>query len=287
MESQDTLESLFLSRTLPSDVFVAERKRLVLPKRIRHLLARYVQLIALLQERGVAESPLSGLIIFTGPPGVGKTVTAHVLADVIARRYLDLSGKRTVFLECRLANLLREMLGKTSKAIADAFEMVSFSAERKLTIVLADELESLAFQRARLSPGDPSDVVRGVNEFLKQLDLLQGCPNFICIGTTNLAALLDEALIDRADCIVEFGYPDAASGAAILRGAAARARRIGISLTADDAREAAEALCGNGQQISGRLLSKLPLLAVLQTGAGRLSARDLCEAASRVPKLET
>jgi len=281
MGNKNALNELFAPRHLPCEAFAHERSRLVRSTEVWRRLSRYADLLTALQLKPQKESPLNRFVIFEGPPGTGKTMTAGAFSQDLAEGYRDHHACRTVFLTLRMSSFFSEMLGKTSKIIAEAFEMIAFAAARQHVIVLADELETLAFSRARLSTGDPSDVVRGVNELLAQLDRLRTSANFLCIGTTNLGASLDRALLDRADFELHFPYPDVDVGLKILLQAASDARHMKIRVAKDDLRLAAEELCAanNGARPSGRLLAKLPLLTYLESRSARITAREMIEVA--------
>ena len=169
----------FLSWQLPHPQFDGYRQELVLPARIEGALSRYAEISCPLHPLHLPDSPLSGLLIFEGPRGSGKTTKAKEFAQHLAERHLDLHGWPTRLLQLRTAALFSDLLGESSKAVAEIFRLVRRSTAQARTVLLIDELESVAIKRDRLSPGDPSDVVRVVNELLNQLDHIRGRPGFL------------------------------------------------------------------------------------------------------------
>ena len=270
-------------KRLPCDEFEKMRRSVVLPALIRRQLTRYSRLIMTLQKTQCSDNPLNGLLIFSGPPGSGKTMTAQAIAQIMAKKHKKFFDSEIVFISLNPAALFSELLGKTSRFIVEAFEMVKFSVQRQLTILLIDEIESLAYSRVRISSSDPSDVVRASNELLRQIDLFCGAPNFLLIGTTNLSSHLDSALMDRADLVIPFQNPDVETGKVILVNAARHVQQFGISLLEEDLVSAAEDLCARPceERPSGRLLAKLPLLSYLEGSSRNLNAGELVRIASQ------
>ena len=283
MEIEKKVNNLLVPQRLPCQAFEDIRRKLVLTPEVNQALTRFGHLYRFAQKNQCAGTPLNGLLVFEGPPGSGKTMTAQALAQVWAERHLEVCKKQTFLFELHVPTIFSELLGKTSQAISEAFEMIRFSTERRQTIVIANETESLGFSRTKMSVGDPSDVARATNEFLKQIDTLKGNSMFLMIATTNLPSLIDDALTDRADYIVNFKNPDIQVGTAILINAAKESGRIGIRADLRELRKAAKVLCNNNSKYrpSGRLLSKLPLLAYIEGGSRQPTASLLVKIARK------
>jgi len=282
MEGFSKTDSFLSPLRLPCKVFKDERQRLVLDADTGRLLKRFGHLICAAQKTNCVNSPLNGVLLFKGRPGRGKSMTARATAQTLAEQYYNVFKHETILFEFSASTFFSDLLGKTVKEIANVFEMIRFSVERRQTIVIMDDLESVAFARTKVSAGDPSDVTRAVNELLRQLDSMRGSPKFLLIGTTNLPSLLDRAFIDRADYVITFKDPDIRAAAAILRHAAEQARCVGIRVSTEELRKTAEVLCGNHTpRPSGRLLSKLPLAGYVEGGTTQPSASLLIEIAQR------
>ncbi|MBM4017135.1 MAG: AAA family ATPase [Planctomycetes bacterium] len=279
---RDSDDGAIRCSALPCLEFAQLEAKLVLPPAIEGPLTRYVALHELRRRRWLSDAGLGGVLILAGPPGVGKTMTAGAVAQRMGKDFAREAGGQAVHVSLNLPALVSDMLGETAKRVAAAFRSIAVSAAQTLTVVTIDEMESLFFDRARLPPNDPTDLIRAVNELLKQLDRLRTCPNLLCIGTTNLLGRIDRALVDRADLVLHFPCPDVPTGTAILAQAARAAERLDIHVCHEEVRAAAERLCLRNKTISGRVLARLPLIAHLETGATDLRARDLVATARRM-----
>ncbi|PMU11718.1 MULTISPECIES: AAA family ATPase [unclassified Pseudomonas] len=128
-------------------------------------------------------------ILFTGPPGVGKTVCAKYLAQKLKVPLLTLD----------LATVVSSYLGRTGNNIKKALEY----AKSKPCVLLLDELDAIAKKRDDSS--DVGETKRLVTVILQELDQWQG--ENLLIAATNHYHLLDAAVQRRFDQIVEFKPP--------------------------------------------------------------------------------
>lgn len=128
-------------------------------------------------------------LLFTGPPGCGKTLTASVLASEL---HLPL-------FVIRLDGLITRYLGESLGKLRLIFEAV----ESSRAIYLFDEFDSIGYSRD--AGNDVGEMRRLLNSFLMFIENVSG--NSLIIAATNHGERLDNALYRRFDDLVEFGLP--------------------------------------------------------------------------------
>ena len=128
-------------------------------------------------------------LLFLGPPGSGKTMTASALAGELQLPLF------TILLEGVITRFLGETAAKL-KVIFDA--MVSTRG-----VYFFDEFDAIGARRT--APNDVGEIRRVLNSFLQFLerDQSQG----LIVAATNHPALLDVALFRRFDDVVEYILP--------------------------------------------------------------------------------
>ena len=135
--------------------------------------------------------PLRNRLLFCGPPGCGKSITAEVLA-----RETGLP-----FMVAKLDVLVGSLLGETASNLRKIFDTV----ERQGAVLFLDEFDALA--RTRSDPGEHSEMRRVVNNLLLMIERFKG-RGFI-VAATNLESTIDPAITRRFDEVVFFGNPAA------------------------------------------------------------------------------
>lgn len=142
--------------------------------------------------------PTRSLLIF-GPPGSGKTLTAHHIANRI----------QLPLVIARIDGLISSFLGTTSRNIANLFEF----ANRYKCILLLDEFDAIA--KLRDDPQEVGEIKRVVNTLLQNLDLRRN--SGITIAITNHDRLLDPAVWRRFETQLHISEPEAFTREEIIK----------------------------------------------------------------------
>lgn len=130
-------------------------------------------------------------VLFTGPPGVGKTLAARMIARELGLPLLVLD----------LASVISSYLGRTGNNIKQAFEF----AKRTPCVLFLDELDAVA--KRRDDEADVGELKRLVTVLLQELDLWT--PHNLLLAATNHRVLLDAAVWRRFDVTIDFPLPNA------------------------------------------------------------------------------
>ncbi len=202
---------------LPDAAWESRWTRIFAPSGLKDRLLNFT--LFSLKHRGRLDAvrlPIHGLVVLAGPPGTGKTTLAGGLADRAAREL----GETLLYVEVDAHAFPSQLLGESQRGVARLFErtLPDIAARGRPTIVLLDEVESLAVSRAGASlETNPVDVHRATDAVLEGVDeMARRCPNVTFVATTNRAVGVDAAFLSRADLVEEMGLPDAAAVRRIL-----------------------------------------------------------------------
>ncbi|HWA65080.1 MAG TPA: ATP-binding protein [Mycobacteriales bacterium] len=174
-------------------------------------LAREVHSWPVLDDAGI---PRRQRVLFTGPPGCGKTSAAEGIAAEIG---LPLAVMR-------VDAVVSSYLGETSSNLRRVFEY----SERVPVVLLFDEFDALGKERA--DPTDHGELRRVVSAVLQLIERYRG-PSLL-IAATNHADVLDSALWRRFDEVVAFPLPTVAQLKAVLRGVLRDVRGLNLDRAA-------------------------------------------------------
>ena len=129
-------------------------------------------------------------VLFTGPPGVGKTLAARWIARETGRPLLTLD----------LSAVMSSYLGRTGSNLRHVLDY----AKSVKCVLLLDELDAVAKRRDDF--GEIGELKRLVTVLLQELD--DWPPSGLLIAATNHSDLLDPAVWRRFEQQVDFPLPE-------------------------------------------------------------------------------
>jgi SpoVK/Ycf46/Vps4 family AAA+-type ATPase len=129
-------------------------------------------------------------LLFCGPPGCGKTLSAEIFASTLGLPMFIV----------KLDKLMSSYLGETATNIRSIFEF----ANNKPCVLFLDEFDAIA--RSREDGNEHNELKRVVNSLLLFIERL--APKGFMIAATNLDKSIDPAVWRRFDEVVWFKKPD-------------------------------------------------------------------------------
>lgn len=142
-------------------------------------------------------------LLFEGPPGTGKTMTAAVLARELGLPLLTI----------RLDSVLSKYMGETASKLRLLFDAVN----EQRGVYLFDEFDALGGSR---SGNDVGEARRILNSFLVFLE--HTTPTSLVVAATNHRGLLDPALFRRFDLVIDYALPNEDEAVDVLK------KRLGL-----------------------------------------------------------
>lgn len=213
----------------------------------------------------IGARPLKG-VLFSGPPGTGKTHLARIIAHSSKAEFFLVSGP----------SIVSKWVGDSEETLRKIFE-AAIASKSGRAIVFFDEIDSIAERRS----GDTHEASKRLVAQL--LTLMDGFDDkgksVVVIAATNRVETLDPALMrpGRFDWEIEFGKPSAADRNEILRVGARQLKTKG-ELPFDDIAALTEGWS------SAELTSLWSEAALLAAGDTRdsIAAEDMAQAYERV-----
>lgn len=172
---------------------------MVLPEKLAERLKRV--LLEQRQRKRLLENSLQPRrkLLFVGPPGTGKTMSASALAGEL---HLPLF---TIMLE----GLITKFMGETAAKLRLVFDAI----RQNRGVYLFDEFDALGAHRNQSN--DVGEIRRVLNSFLQLLE--KDSSDSLIVAATNHGQMLDRALFRRFDDVIEYDLPDLTLTEEILR----------------------------------------------------------------------
>jgi len=177
--------------------------------------------------------PPKGVLLY-GPPGCGKTLIAKAVANSLAKKVAEVTGKpegRSFFLNIKGPELLNKYVGETERHIRLIFQRAREKAsEGTPVIVFFDEMDSIFRTRGSGVSSDVETTI--VPQLLSEIDGVEGLENVIVIGASNREDMIDPAILrpGRLDVKIKIERPDAEAAKDIF----GKYIRTDLPLHADD-----------------------------------------------------
>lgn len=182
------------------------REKLVLPEVQRDLLDVITSDTDVLTGDLVEGKSAGNVILTKGVPGVGKTLTAEIYAEVCEKPLYAVHAGN---------------LGTTPKDVSENLRNVFQRAKRWNCVLLLDEADVFVMTRGR-------DVTQNaiVAEFLRTMEYFDG----LLFMTSNRGDDIDEAILSRCAAIIHYEAPGPADAARVWR---VMADNFGVALSDD------------------------------------------------------
>jgi proteasome-associated ATPase len=156
--------------------------------------------------------PPKGVLLY-GPPGCGKTLIAKAVANSLAQKVAEVTGRpegKSYFLNIKGPELLNKYVGETERHIRLVFQRAREKAsEGTPVIVFFDEMDSLFRTRGSGVSSDVENTI--VPQLLSEIDGVESLENVIVIGASNREDMIDPAILrpGRLDVKIKIERPDA------------------------------------------------------------------------------
>ncbi len=129
-------------------------------------------------------------LLFSGPPGTGKTMGAQVVAGELGRELY----------KADLAGVVSKYIGETEKNLREIFR----EAAKGQAVLFFDEADVLFNKRTEVKEANDKYSNMEAAFMLQEIEEYEG----VCVLATNLLQNFDEAFKRRIKFIIEFPFPN-------------------------------------------------------------------------------
>ncbi|MCM1538846.1 MAG: ATP-binding protein [bacterium] len=174
-----------------SDLIVSEQMK----RRLEEICCGALQRYRIYEEWGLARQYPYGRslsLLLAGPPGTGKTMTAHGLAHEIGMPLYQVD----------LSHIMDKYIGETEKHLEQVFD---FAAKTNM-VLFFDEADALFAKRGEVTEGKDRYANMEVSYLLQKMEQFDG----VVILATNFYQHIDKAFLRRIKYVLNYREPDAA-----------------------------------------------------------------------------
>lgn len=130
-------------------------------------------------------------MLFTGPPGTGKTMSALVMSKAM----------HTELYRVDLTRVVSKYIGETEKNLGEIFDRAKLSG----AILFFDEADALFGKRSEVKDAHDKYANMETSYLLQKMEEYDG----LTILATNFSQNLDDAFMRRIQYVIKFPFPDA------------------------------------------------------------------------------
>lgn len=129
-------------------------------------------------------------VLFSGPPGTGKTMAAQVITNQLHMQMYKI----------QISQIVSKYIGETEKNLRQVFT----EARNANCILFFDEMDALFGKRSEVKDSHDRNANIETAYLLQQLEEYDG----VVLMATNLLQNIDEAFMRRINFVVSFPFPD-------------------------------------------------------------------------------
>ncbi len=179
-------------------------------------------------------------VLFEGPPGTGKTISAKVIGN----------ETKVPLVYVPIESIMSCWYGMAEKRLASIF---AYCSQLEKAMIFLDEIDSLAGSRDK----EMHEATRRIlSVLLREIEGFSSSDSLLTLGATNTVKSLDKALLSRFDRIVSFPLPNAHERAAIFKYYAKQLDSDGLEKIAKSTNEHSgrdiEDICADAERVWAR-----------------------------------